>query len=52
MTAMIEGLSYLGHHGPVARDMDSCIHFDSKHAVGLCLGTIQARTHVQLVFVC
>ena len=25
---------------------------DSLHAAGLCLGTIQARTHVQLAFAC
>ena len=48
MTAMIEALSFLGPRGPVARDMDSFIHYDSKHAAGVCLGTIQARTHVQL----
>ena len=48
MTAMIEALSFLGPCGPVARDANSCIYYDSKHAVGVCLGTIQARTHVQL----
>ena len=37
-------LSFLGFRGPVARDMDSCISYDSKHAAGVCLGTIQART--------
>ena len=25
MTAMIEALSFLGPHGPVARDVESCI---------------------------
>ena len=25
---------------------------DSKHADGICLGTIQARTHVQLALAC
>ena len=48
MTATIEALSFLGPRGPVARDTDSCIYYDSKHAAGVCLGTIQARTHVQL----
>ena len=33
--------------GPFARDTNSCIYYDSKHAAGVCLGTIQARTHVQ-----
>ena len=45
MSAMIEALSFLGPHGPVARDASSCIYYDSKHAAGVCLGTIQARTH-------
>ena len=48
MTAMVEALSFLGPHGPVAGDEQSCIYYDSLHAAGLCLGTIQARTHVQL----
>ena len=48
MSAMIEALSFLGPHGPVARDATSCIFYDSKHAAGVCSGTIQARTHVQL----
>ena len=48
MTTMIEALSFLGPHGPVARDEQSCIYYDSKHAAGVCLGTIQAGTHVQL----
>ena len=52
MTAMIEALSFLGPHGPVARDEQSCIRYDSQHAVGVCLGTIQARTHVQLALAC
>ena len=51
MTAMIEALSFLGPHGPVGRDVESCIFDDSKHA-GVCLGTIQARTHVQLALAC
>ena len=52
MSAMIEALSFLGPRGPVARDVDSCIFDDSKHAAGVCLGTIQARTHVQLAPAC
>ena len=52
MTAMVEALSFLGPHGPVARDATSCIFYDSKHAAGICLGTIHARTHVQLDFAC
>ena len=52
MTAMIDALSFLGPHGPVARDEQSCIYCDSLHAAGLCLGTIQARTHVQLALAC
>ena len=52
MTAMIEALSFLGPHGPVARDEQSCIFYDSQHAAGVCLGTMQARTHVQLALAC
>ena len=48
MSAIIEALSFLGPHGPVARDAHSCVFHDSKHAAGVCLGTILARTHVQL----
>ena len=50
MTAMVEVLSFLGPHGPVARD--ACIYYDSKHAACICLGTIQAHTHVQLALAC
>ena len=52
ITAMIEALSFLGPHGPVTRDEQSCIYYDSMHAAGICLGTIQARTHVQLALAC
>ena len=48
MSAMIEALFFLGSHGPVARDANSCVFYDSKHAAGICLDTNQARTHVQL----
>ena len=44
MTAMIEALSFLGPYGPVARDEQSFIYYDSQHAAGVCLGTIQAHT--------
>ena len=49
---MIEALSFLGPLGQVARDANSCIKHDSKHAAGICLGTLQARTHVQLALAC
>ena len=52
MTAMNDALSFLGLRGPVARDMESCIFYDSQHAAGVCLGTIQARSHVQLALAC
>ena len=52
MTAMIEALSFLGLQGPVTCDEQSCIYYDSLHAAGICLGTIQARTHVQLALAC
>ena len=45
-------LSFLGPHGPVAHDANSCVFYDSKHAAGICLGTIQARTHIQLALTC
>ena len=38
-------------HGPNARDANSCVFHDPEHAAGICLGTIQARTHVQLSLV-
>ena len=52
MSAMNEALSFLGPRGLVARDANSCVYYDSKHAAGVCLGTIQARTHVQLALAC
>ena len=52
MTAMVEALLFLGLHGPVTRDEQSCIYYDSMHAAGICLGTIQARTHVQVALAC
>ena len=52
MTAMIEALSFLGPRGPVTHDNQSRISYDSMHAAGICLGMIQARTHVQLALAC
>ena len=52
MTAMIGALSFLGPHGQVARDVESCVYYDSKHVAGVSLVTIQARTHVQLALAC
>ena len=34
MYAMVEALSFFGPRGPVARDLNSCIFHDSKHAAG------------------
>ena len=51
-TAMVEAWSFLGSRGPFARDTNSCIYYDSKLAAGVCLGTIQARTHVRLALAC
>ena len=48
MTAMIEALSFLGPRGPVTHDEQSRIFDDSMHPAGICLGTIQDSTHVQL----
>ena len=52
MTAMFEALSFLGPRGPVAPGEQSRIYYDSMHAAGICLGKIQARTHVQLALAC
>ena len=52
MIAMIEALSFLGLHGLVVRDEQSSIYYDSMHPAGICLGSIQARTHVQLAPAC
>ena len=35
-----------------SHDEQSRIYYDSMHAAGICLGTIQARTHVQLALAC
>ena len=52
LTAMFEALAFLGPRGPVTPDERSYIFYDSMHAAGICLGTIQARTHVQLAHAC
>ena len=52
MSAIVEALSFLGPRGPVACDACSCVFYDSKHAASVCLGTIYARTHVQLGLSC
>ena len=52
MIAMIEALYFLGPRGSIARHEEACIFDDSKHAAGICLGTIQARFHVQLALAC
>ena len=51
-TVMIEALAVLGLYGPVARKGQSCIDDESLHAARICLSTIQARTHVQVVLAC
>ena len=54
MTAMFEASWFLGPRGLVTPDEQSCFFFffNSLHAAGICLGTIQARTHVQLALAC
>ena len=52
MAAMIEALYFLGPRGSVACNEEACIYYDSKHAAGVCLGTIQARSHLQLALAC
>ena len=49
---MFEALSFLSPQGPVIHDEQSRIYYDSMLATGMCLGTIQARTHVQLALAC
>ena len=47
MSAIVEALSFLGPHGPVARDAHSCVFYDSKHAASVCWGTINPRSHAR-----
>ena len=44
MSAMIEALSFLGPRCPIARDVESCIYYDSKHAAGVCLALACQRS--------
>ena len=48
ITAMIVAFSFFGSRSPVTPGEQNSDFFDSMHAAGICLGTIQARTHVQL----
>ena len=48
-SSMIEALSFLGLWLGMSSRAFIC---DSLHAAGVCLGTIQARTPVQLAFAC
>ena len=43
MTAMTEVLFFLGPHGPVTRDEQSCICYDSMHAAGMLLVFVGER---------
>ena len=48
LSRKIEALSFLGSVGPVARGSHACTLYDSKHAAGICTGTIQTRTNAPL----
>ena len=52
MTAMIEALSFLGPRGQSSVMSSHVFFYDSMHAAGICLGTIQARTYAQLALAC
>ena len=52
MTAIIKALYFLGPRRSIARHEEACIFCDSTHAAGICLGTIQARSHVQVPLAC
>ena len=52
MTAIFEALSFLGPRGLVTQYEQSCIYYVSMRAACICLGTFQARAHVQLVLAC
>ena len=49
---VVEALSFLGPHGPVAPDSQACIFHDSRHAASICLGTVQSRANVSLGLTC
>ena len=46
LLSIIEALSFLGPNGPVARDSQACIFYDSKHTAST--GTLQSRANVPL----
>ena len=48
LSGIIEARSFLGPAGPVARDSQACIVYDSKHAPNMCMGMIQSCTNVPL----
>ena len=48
LSSIIEALSFLEPHGPVARDSQACIFHDCRHAASICLGTVQSRANVPL----
>ena len=47
-SSIIEALSFLGPSGPLARDSQACIFYDSRHAASICLGIVQSRANVPL----
>ena len=51
-SSLVEALSFLGPHGLAVRGSHSCIFYDSKHAAGFCLGTVQSRANVTLGLAC
>ena len=52
ISSIVGDLSSLGPRGPVARDSQACIFYDSRHAVVTCLGTVQSRANVSLGLTC
>ena len=47
LSSIIEAFSFFGPNGPVARDSQACIFYDSRHA-SICLGTVHSRANVPL----
>ena len=52
LSSIIKALSFLGPNGPVARDSQDSIFYDSRHAASICLGTVQSRANVTLGLTC
>ena len=52
LSIIIEALSFLWPKGPVARDSQACIFYESRHAASICLGTVQTRANVLLELTC